>query len=685
MRTPSASSLPAIVIEPDRETRTVLARMLGALGARVAAVGAPLAARASAAHRAPALVLLGPGVDDATAAEVEAAESLTGPGRDLMRLRDADDTPDDPRAHRMCDASVALRAWAAAHDALAAHARTTRLVSQAVLGSPDPVLVVEFPPRPVLERAVVAAANPAAAALLGCPGRDPAGDEVRTLPGARSLDRLLRACERAVGVQALQELEIEVEGRHLACRVLPSGTSATVTTADISAPRRDVERRDALSKVADGVAHALPFPTLCRMVCGLVATHLRADQVVVGRRDGERVRPVAVNPGMAMTAPGPADGAVSALAVACRAGSPTRAAFPPGARDGRPTAGTVEEVAVPIIVDGETWGGIAASADTAGRIPPDAEALLESMAHLLAVAIGHDAHRQELITHARTDGLTGLPNRRAFEERLDEEVARATRHGRPLALAIFDVDHFKSVNDTHGHGAGDRVLRELALRLARMARVGDLVARLGGEEFAWLMPDTDARSAFAAIDRARAEVGSADFPDVGHVTVSVGVCDLEGGPSRDDLYRNADQALYRAKRRGRDRTERHLRAPSGPSGPEERAARRAQACLRIARALGWGETRAHDLHDAVIAVEGASPDGMGAVDPHLLWSVLSHEGWDAVNAHRVDPSAVLAAVRVWDAPSAGSDRERDLRLRNAAHGLEPAVVAALTGEEGAAT
>ena len=253
-----------------------------------------------------------------------------------------------------------------------------------------------------------------------------------------------------------------------------------------------------------------------------------------------------------MTGPGPADGAASALWTAGRTGSAARAAFGPGGRDGWPRHAAVEEVAVPLTVDGATWGAVVAASSDGTGIAADAEGFLESMAHLLAVAIGHEEFRRELIAHARTDGLTGLPNRRAFEERLDEEVTRAHRHGRRLALAIFDVDRFKAVNDTHGHTAGDAVLREVAVRLARMARVGDLVARLGGEEFAWLMTDTDARGAFAAIERARLAVADVPFPAVGDVTVSAGVADLGGGPSRDALYRNADAALYRAKSDGRN-------------------------------------------------------------------------------------------------------------------------------------
>ncbi|MCB0882495.1 MAG: GGDEF domain-containing protein [Thermoleophilia bacterium] len=672
-----AAPLAVILIEPDREIRERLALMISAVGARVAAVGTPLAARASAAHRCPSLVVAGPGVDDEVFSHLLHARTPRVAGCDVMRLVDGE--PDgSPHAHPVAEATTALGAWASAHAALAPHARGTRVLADAVLGGPDPVFVLEFPLPGATTHAVVTVANEPAGALLGVPAAAIAGRAVGPLPGAASLRPLLEACARAVAQQAAQEMEMEVDGgrRHLAFRLLPLASSVAVTSADVSVPRRDGERRAALSKVADGVAHAMAFPQLCRLACDMIATHLRAGFAAVGRCNGERVSTVAVNHGAPMTGPGPADGAASALWTAARTGSAARTAFGPGGRDGWPRHAAVEEVAVPLTVDGATWGAVMAAACDGAGIAPDAEGFMESMAHLLAVAIGHEEFRRELITHARTDGLTGLPNRRAFEERLDEEVTRAHRHGRRLALAIFDVDRFKAVNDTHGHTAGDDVLREVAVRLARMARVGDLVARLGGEEFAWLMTDTDARGAYAAIERARLAVADAPFPTVGDVTVSVGVADLGGGPSRDALYRNADAALYRAKHAGRNRTAAHRVAAPSPAGHRERAARRAALCETVARALGWGEPLAGDLRRAVLEVEQCVDAHGEPADVHMLWSALAHQGWDA-HAAQHDAAAVLSVVRVWDSPSAFTDAERRLRLAHAGEGLQPAAVAAL--------
>ncbi len=156
---------------------------------------------------------------------------------------------------------------------------------------------------------------------------------------------------------------------------------------------------------------------------------------------------------------------------------------------------------------------------------------------------------------ARTDVLTGLPNLRAFREAFDEAVARVSASGGGLALVLFDVDRFKRVNDAHGHLVGDEVLIATAAALARVARAGDAVARLGGEEFGWLLPGLDAPGAVAAAERAREHVAAVAHPTAGRVTISAGVAGWE--PDVHDpggtLFRAADAALYRAKALGRDR------------------------------------------------------------------------------------------------------------------------------------
>ena len=166
-------------------------------------------------------------------------------------------------------------------------------------------------------------------------------------------------------------------------------------------------------------------------------------------------------------------------------------------------------------------------------------------------------HHAELERLATSDSLTGLANRRVFDEALRAEVARARRHSRPLSVAILDVDHFKRINDAHGHPVGDTVLRELATRLNSLVREGELLARVGGEEFAWLLPDAEGVGAFAAAERARRAVADLPLGAAGTVTLSAGVCDLSEARDVWELYEHADQALYWAKQQGRNQTFRY--------------------------------------------------------------------------------------------------------------------------------
>ncbi len=167
------------------------------------------------------------------------------------------------------------------------------------------------------------------------------------------------------------------------------------------------------------------------------------------------------------------------------------------------------------------------------------------------------AELSRMIELSLTDELTGLPNRRAFLQRLQDEAARAHRYATPLALAIIDIDHFKPINDRHGHAAGDAVLRAYARHVLSVFRHHDLVARYGGEEFAVLFPGTPLEGVIQALEKARRRVRDHSLR-VGEEMISLppfsaGVALLHPGESGQDLIQRADQALYRAKREGRDR------------------------------------------------------------------------------------------------------------------------------------
>ena len=161
---------------------------------------------------------------------------------------------------------------------------------------------------------------------------------------------------------------------------------------------------------------------------------------------------------------------------------------------------------------------------------------------------------------AATDGLTGLANRRAYEERLNQEWKRAIRGETSLALLVLDADFFKSYNDYYGHQGGDEVLQKIATCIwQQMQRPADFGARYGGEEFVMLLPETDLTGALAIAERIRSEVAGLSIPHVGdstgQATVSVGVAATYPvlGETEGSLVKAADMALYAAKHSGRNR------------------------------------------------------------------------------------------------------------------------------------
>jgi len=167
------------------------------------------------------------------------------------------------------------------------------------------------------------------------------------------------------------------------------------------------------------------------------------------------------------------------------------------------------------------------------------------------------AYEQKLITMNTRDGLTGIFNRRYLEAKLKEECDRHIRYNRPLSLIMLDIDHFKKINDTHGHQAGDFILKSLASTIDERIRAVDIVARYGGEEFCCLLPETTSESALALAEflRMGIETEIYHFKDKSiKITISQGVSDLsEGIDSAEALLKMADDGLYESKRLGRNK------------------------------------------------------------------------------------------------------------------------------------
>lgn len=184
--------------------------------------------------------------------------------------------------------------------------------------------------------------------------------------------------------------------------------------------------------------------------------------------------------------------------------------------------------------------------------------LVERVAHLEHAATGMREHLEEQRQRALQDPLTGLPNRAAWSERLDLEVARQQRYGGQLLLAVLDVDHFKRINDSFGHLAGDRVLKIIANELRKRLRKTDFIARFGGEEFALLLPETPMDAGLRLLDSLRAGIQACPFHFKGarlEVTLSAGLANFAEKDVAENVFERADLALYRAKGAGRNRVE----------------------------------------------------------------------------------------------------------------------------------
>ncbi|HYR27470.1 MAG TPA: GGDEF domain-containing protein, partial [Thermoanaerobaculia bacterium] len=226
--------------------------------------------------------------------------------------------------------------------------------------------------------------------------------------------------------------------------------------------------------------------------------------------------------------------------------------------------GRMAAVAFPLICRGRTVGAVVGidkrGAADVPRFAPATRVALEHAIEPAAIALENAIRVQRAEALSVTDDLTSLYNSRYLSQVLRRETKRASRSGRPLSLLFMDLDGFKAINDTHGHDAGDAILRGVAQLIAAGTRQTDYVARVGGEEFAILLPETALFDGLQFAEKLRSSVAATTIR-VGdiehHVTISIGIANVPHSQVKDadELYRAADQALYRAKANGRNRVE----------------------------------------------------------------------------------------------------------------------------------
>jgi len=186
------------------------------------------------------------------------------------------------------------------------------------------------------------------------------------------------------------------------------------------------------------------------------------------------------------------------------------------------------------------------------------QGLAERVASMEQEALGYREHLEEQRQKALIDPLTGLPNRAAWAERLEQEMLAWQENGGHLLMAMLDLDHFKRINDSYGHQAGDKVLKIVANELRKRLRSRDFIARFGGEEFVLLVPQTALGSGIELAETLRGAIEACPFHFKGErvtITLSIGITAFRSGERSDAVLKRADEALYRAKHLGRNRVE----------------------------------------------------------------------------------------------------------------------------------
>jgi diguanylate cyclase (GGDEF)-like protein len=367
--------------------------------------------------------------------------------------------------------------------------------------------------------------------------------------------------DEVVGVLDCQSDELDFfDGETIDLLTLFS-TQASIALENARLYSLEQKRRsqlEAINAIARQTTAVLERDELLRKVCTLILQSFPVDHVVLTLREGDSLVVYAhqgkLTPAIEMGGTLPVEQGIAGRALSTgRAVVINDVTTDPAYFSG--FLETKSEMCLPLISFGKQLGVVCLESATAGAFEQTDVQPLESVADIIATAIQNADYFDQAKALANVDGLTGAFNRRFFESRIAEELERAGRYGKQLAVIMLDIDHFKRLNDEFGHLLGDEVLRQVSALFRSQLRKVDFVCRYGGEEFVLLLPETSGEDALAVAEKVRRTIETYAFPGVPRpVTISMGVAEFTvHGPSRDEIVKAADLALYASKQGGRNR------------------------------------------------------------------------------------------------------------------------------------
>ncbi len=365
---------------------------------------------------------------------------------------------------------------------------------------------------------------------------------------------------RVTAERPLQSTMFSMAVRQCTPKTTSLQLTVAVTTKLARLLQEQTAREIAINRIATTIRSSLELPTILQTTVNEVGRALGAQHSAL-RVEGETGQPPPTN---CYFRDGEKDEINRAElinnlnAYSARLGSNLKSYV----QDGGAVTGAAQErgetfpaAVVPLIYRDRPMGVLMVSSDDPARVWQENEVLLmRTVADQVAVAVNHARLFAQMQQQALTDSLTGCFNRRAFEMQVERDINLATRMRQPVSLLLLDIDHFKRINDTFGHDAGDAALRLLAHTFRTEMRGVDMAARFGGDEFAVILPQAGLDGALIVAERLRASVARTEVPGVGNITISLGIATFPlHASSRDMLLSIADRALYNAKQLGRNR------------------------------------------------------------------------------------------------------------------------------------